>query len=92
MKHKFDFFDTFFNLRHHIKTQFSAKIKSFQCDDVTEFINNKFHSHLHSYGIILHLVCPYTLSQNGIVKHKHRYVTEKILSHVSCPCSSLIMG
>jgi len=62
LKHKSDFFDTFVNLQHYIETQFSAKIKSFQCDGGTEFTNNKFCSHLHSCGIILRLACAYTPS------------------------------
>ena len=76
LKHKYDFFDNFINLQRFIETQFSAKIKSFQCDGGTEFTNNKFRSHLHSCGIDLRLACPYTLSQNGIAERKHRHVTE----------------
>ena len=76
LKHKSDFFDTFVNLQCYIETHFSAKIKSFQCDGGTEFTNNKFHSHLNSCGIVLRLACPYTQSQNGVVEHKHRHVTE----------------
>ena len=76
LKHKSDFFDTFINFQHYIETQFSSKINSFQCDGGTEFTNNKFRSHLTSCGIVLHIACLYTPSQNGIVERKHRHVTE----------------
>ena len=70
------FFDTFVNFQRYIKTQFSSKIKSFQCDGGTEFTNNKFHSHLTSCGIVFRIAYPYTPSQNGIAEHKHRHVIE----------------
>ncbi|RVW25418.1 Retrovirus-related Pol polyprotein from transposon RE1 [Vitis vinifera] len=84
--------------RHHAlvstisspRASFSAKIKSFQCDGGTEFTNNKFRSHLHSCGIDLCLACPYTPSQNGIVKRKHRHVTETgltLMFHARVPLS-----
>ena len=69
------FFYTF-HLQRYIDTQFSSKIKSFQCDGGTEFTNNKFQSHLQYCGIVLLLACPYTPSQNGIAERKHRHVTE----------------
>ena len=75
LKQKSDFFYTFIHLQRYIETQFSSKIKSFQCDGGIEFTNNKFRSHLQSCGIVLHLACPYTPSQNGITKRKHHYVT-----------------
>ena len=71
LKHKSDFFDTFINFQHYIETQFSSKIKSFQCDGGIEFTNNKFRSHLTSCGIVLCIACPYTPSQNGIAERKH---------------------
>ncbi|RVX23684.1 Retrovirus-related Pol polyprotein from transposon RE1 [Vitis vinifera] len=80
LKHKSDLFDNFINLQRFIETQFSAKIKSFQCDGGTKFTNNKFCSHLHSCGIDLRLACPYTPSQNGIAERKHRHVTETSLT------------
>ena len=60
LKHKSNFVDTFINFQHYIETQFSSKIKSFQCDGGTELTNNKFRSHLTSYGIVLCIACPYT--------------------------------
>jgi hypothetical protein len=90
LKHKSDFFDTFVNLQHYIETQFSAKIKSFQCDGGTEFTNNKFRSHLHSCGIVLRLTCPYTPSQNGVAERKYRHVTETgltLMFHAHVPVS-----
>jgi len=90
LKHKSDFFDTFVHLQHYIETQFSTKIKSFQCDGGTEFTNNKFRSHLHSCGIVLRLACPYTPSQNGVAERKHRHVTETgltLMFHAHVPVS-----
>ena len=90
LKQKSDFFDTFVNLQRYIETQFSAKIKSFQCDGGTEFTNNKFRSHLHSCGIVLRLACPYTPSQNGVAERKHRHVTETgltLMFHAHVPVS-----
>jgi hypothetical protein len=75
LKHKFDFFDTFVNLRHHIETQFSTKIKSFQYDDGTKFKNNKVRSYLHFCGIDLRLLYPYNPSKNGIAECKHCHIT-----------------
>lgn len=60
-----------------------AKIKSSQCDCGTEFTNNKFHSHLHHYDIVLCLTCPYTPSQNSIHEHKHFHVIKIDLTF--CP-------
>ncbi|RVW27169.1 Retrovirus-related Pol polyprotein from transposon RE1 [Vitis vinifera] len=88
LKHKSDFFDNFINLQRFIETQFSAKIKSFQCDGGTEFTNNKFRSHLHLCGIDLRLACPYTPSQNGIAERKHRHVTETGLTLMFHACVS----
>ena len=90
LKQKSDFFYTFIHLQRYIETQFSSKIKSFQCDGGTEFTNNKFRSHLQSCGIVLHLACPYTPSQNGIVERKHRHVIETgltLMFHVRVPLS-----
>ena len=76
LKHKSNFFDTFVNFQRYIETQSSSKIKAFQCDGGIEFTNNKFRSHLTSCCIVLRITCPYTPSQNGIAKRKHRHVTE----------------
>jgi hypothetical protein len=90
LKYKSDFFDTFVNVQHYIETQFSTKIKSFQCDGGTEFTNNKFSSHLHSCGIVLRLACPYTPSQNGVAERKHHHATETgltLMFHAHVPVS-----
>jgi hypothetical protein len=67
-----------------------AKVKSFQCDGGTEFINTKFQNHLQSSGIVLRLTCAYTPSQNGITERKHHHVTETSLTlmfHACLPVS-----
>jgi len=89
LKHKSNFFDTFINFQYYIKTQFSFKIKSFQCDGGTELTNNKLCSHLTSCGIVLCIVCSYTSSQNGIAKHKHRHVIETRLAIMFHACVML---
>jgi len=89
LKHKSDFFDTFINFQQYIETQFSSKIKSFQCDGGTEFTNNKFRSHLTCCGIVLRVACPYTPSQNGIAERKHRHVTETGLTLMFHACVPL---
>jgi len=90
LKHKSDFFDTFINFQNYITTQFSAKLKSFQCDGGTEFTNTKFRNHLQSHSIVQRLACPYTPSQNGIAERKHRHVTETgltLMFHARLPIS-----
>ncbi|KAD0286868.1 hypothetical protein E3N88_44505 [Mikania micrantha] len=59
-----------------VQTQFSRKIKVFQSDGGTEFINNHVRKIFQDNGTFHRLSCPYTPQQNGRVERKHRHIVE----------------
>ncbi|GKB16752.1 retrovirus-related pol polyprotein from transposon TNT 1-94 [Tanacetum coccineum] len=59
-----------------VQTQFSTKIKVFQSDGGTEFVNQHVRGLLEENGTFHRLSCPYTPQQNGRVERKHRHVVE----------------
>ncbi|KAK9078295.1 hypothetical protein SSX86_002352 [Deinandra increscens subsp. villosa] len=62
------------------QTQFSRKIKIFQSDGGTEFINSKVREIFEANGTLHRTSCPYTPQQNGRVERKHRHIVETGLS------------
>ena len=76
LKAKSDFVDVFEIFIAFVETQFSSKIKVFQTDGGTEFLNNRVKGLLHKHGIFHRISCPYTPQQNGRVERKHRHIVE----------------
>ncbi|XP_022013008.2 uncharacterized protein LOC110912566 isoform X6 [Helianthus annuus] len=59
-----------------VQTQFSRKIKVFQSDGGTEFVNNQVKKIFQDNGTFHRLSCPYIPQQNGRVERKHRHIIE----------------
>nr|KAJ0193381.1 hypothetical protein LSAT_V11C800390800 [Lactuca sativa] len=59
-----------------VQTQFSCKIKVFQSDGGTEFLNHNVQRILTDNGTFHRVSCLYTPQQNGRVEHKHRHIVE----------------
>jgi transposase InsO family protein len=59
-----------------VQTQFSTKIKTFQSDGGTEFVNNRVRQLFKSNGTFHRLSCPYTPQQNARAERKHRHIVE----------------
>ncbi|KAK9073175.1 hypothetical protein SSX86_007499 [Deinandra increscens subsp. villosa] len=59
-----------------VQNQLERKIKVFQSDGGTEFVNNKVKSLFDANGMFHRLSCPYTPQQNGRVERKHRHIIE----------------
>ncbi|KAI3765987.1 hypothetical protein L2E82_16034 [Cichorium intybus] len=73
-----------------VQNQFSRKIKVFQSDGGTEFVNNTVHKIFEENGTFHRLSCPYTPQQNGRAERKHRHIVETGLSmlfHAHVPSS-----
>lgn len=64
---------------HLVQNQFSCKIKTFQSDGGTEFINHKVRALFEENGTFHRFSCPYTPQQNGRVE-QHRHIVETGLS------------
>ncbi|KAJ9546703.1 hypothetical protein OSB04_019246 [Centaurea solstitialis] len=56
--------------------QFSCKVKVFQTDGGTEFLNHNVKTLLTKHDIFHQISCPYTPQQNGRVERKHRHIVE----------------
>ena len=54
-----------------VQTQFSRKIKVFQSDGGTEFVNKIVRNIFAENGTLHQLSCPYTPQQNGRAERKH---------------------
>ena len=65
LKSKSDFFSIFEISIAFLETQFSTKIKGFQSDRGTEFLNNKVKALLHKHGIFHRITCTYTPNKTG---------------------------
>ncbi|GKC16752.1 retrovirus-related pol polyprotein from transposon TNT 1-94 [Tanacetum coccineum] len=76
LKHKSEFFQVFTAFLSFVQTQFSCKVKAFQSDGDTEFLNQRVKQLLVENGTHHRISCPYTPEQNGRAERKHRHVTE----------------
>lgn len=65
LRRKSEVFSKFLHFSALVKNQFSATIKSLQCDNGGEFNNHQFHKHFADHGISFRFSCPYTSQQNG---------------------------
>ncbi|KAI3518158.1 hypothetical protein L1887_06607 [Cichorium endivia] len=73
-----------------IKTQFERPIKTFQCDNGTEYNNQSFHNFCTENGLVFRFSCPYTSAQNGKAERKIRSINNivrTLLTHASLPPS-----
>lgn len=59
-----------------VQTQFSRKIKVFQSDGGSEFVNHHVKAIFDENGTFHRLSCPYTPQQNGRAERKHRHIVE----------------
>lgn len=85
---KSDTFQCFLKFKFFVEHQFNKTIKAIQTDGGGEFTSNHFKDFVHANGIIHRILCPHTSQQNGIVKRKHRHLTEtglSLLAHSSLP-------
>lgn len=58
------------------KIQFSLKLKIFQSDGGTEFLNNRVRNLFLKNGTHHQMSCPYTPQQNGRAERKHCHLTK----------------
>lgn len=73
-----------------VQTQFSRKIKVFQSDGGSEFVNNIVRKIFEDNGTFHQISCPYTPQQNGRAERKHRHIVETglaMLFHSHVPAS-----
>lgn len=80
-------FKSFHNI---VKTQFERNIKTFQCDNGTEYINGMFKEFFDQNGMLFRLSCPHTSSQNGKAERHIKSINNIIrtlLAHASMPHS-----
>ncbi|KAJ9556147.1 hypothetical protein OSB04_010761 [Centaurea solstitialis] len=59
-----------------VQTQFSCKIKVFQSDGGTEFVNHRVRALFDANGTLHRLSSPYTPPQNARAERKHRHIVE----------------
>ncbi|KAK9075210.1 hypothetical protein SSX86_003531 [Deinandra increscens subsp. villosa] len=76
LKAKSDFYATLVVFSKFVETQFDRKIKIFQSDGGTEFVNRQVKHFFDQNGTFHRLSCPYTPQQNGRVERKHRHIVE----------------
>ena len=82
VKHLFLTFHAF------VKTQFERNIKTFQCDNGTEYINGTFDQFFNQHGMVFRLSCPHTSPQNGKAERHIKSINNIIrtlLLHASMP-------
>lgn len=75
LKVKSDFYGVLLAFVNMVQTQFSSKIKMFQSDGGTEFVNERVRKLFMENGTHHRLSCPYSPQQNGRAKRKHRHIT-----------------
>lgn len=80
MKNKLDFPQILSNFLIFLQTQFSWKVKIFQSDGGTAFINHHFAYFLLANGTHHRVSYSYTLQQNGRVERKHHHIIETSLA------------
>ncbi|KAD6454414.1 hypothetical protein E3N88_09120 [Mikania micrantha] len=78
LSNKSNVFQIFLNFHKMIKTQFERDIKTFQCDNGTEYNNTSFHSFCAQNGMLFRFSCPHTSSQNGKAERKIRSINNII--------------
>ncbi|CAH9104714.1 unnamed protein product [Cuscuta epithymum] len=81
------FFKSFYSL---ISTQFERNIKTFQCDNGTEYINSTFKEFFDNHGMLFRLSCPHSSPQNGKAERHIKSINNIIrtlLAHASLPLS-----
>lgn len=87
---KSDFYVNLVQFLNLVENQFNRKVKTFQSDGGTEFLNNKVKTLFREKGIQHSVSCPHTPEQNGRAERKHRHVTETglaMLFHARAPSS-----
>ncbi|GKD57141.1 retrovirus-related pol polyprotein from transposon TNT 1-94 [Tanacetum coccineum] len=90
LKTKSEFYTVLSAFIKLIQTQLSRKIKVFQSDRGTEFVNHTVRKFFEDNGILHRLSCPYTPQQNGRAERKHRHLVETglaMLFHAHVPAS-----
>nr|KYP66503.1 Retrovirus-related Pol polyprotein from transposon TNT 1-94 [Cajanus cajan] len=73
-----------------VKTQFERSIKTFQCDNGTEYVNGTLKQFFDHNGLLYRLSCPHTSPQNGKAERHIRSINNiirTILHHASMPLS-----
>ncbi|KAI3500548.1 hypothetical protein L1887_36372 [Cichorium endivia] len=76
LKRKSDFAQTLSTFLTFVQTQFGCKVKEFQSDGGTEFLNHRISQLFITNGTHHRVSCPYTPQQNGRAERKHRHITE----------------
>ncbi|KAJ9555163.1 hypothetical protein OSB04_009777 [Centaurea solstitialis] len=76
LKSKSEVFTVLSSFVTFVQTQFSRKLKAFQSDGGTEFLNSRVHAFFVQNGTHHRTSCPYTPQQNGRAERKHRHLTE----------------
>ena len=73
-----------------VQTQFERNIKTFQCDNDTEYVNGNLKNFFENQGRIFRLFCPHTSPQNGKAERHIKTINNIIrtlLAHASLPHS-----
>ena len=73
-----------------VQTQFERNIKTFQCDNGTEYINGTLKDFFAKHGLVFRLSCPHTSPQNGKAERHIKSINNIIrtlLAHASMPPS-----
>lgn len=90
LSNKSQVFSIFLAFHKHITTQFECLIKTFRCDNGTEYNNQFFHIFCTSNGMDFRFSCPHTSPQNGKAERTIRTINNMVrtlLSHDSLPTS-----
>jgi len=86
LKLKSDTLSTFIVFHKFANLLFQAKLKAIQTNNEAKF--KAFLPYLCSHGIQHCFTCPYTHQQNGVIKRKHKHITElglTLLAHANMP-------
>ena len=73
-----------------VQTQFERNIKTFQCDNGTEYVNGNLKNFFENQGMLFRLSCPHTSPQNGKAERHIKSINNIIrtlLAHASLPLS-----
>jgi len=88
LRAKSDVFDCLIAFHAYVRTQFQLPLLALQTNNGKEFDNLAMRCHYEHHGIVLHLSCPYTSSQNGKAEHIIRTLSDCIrimLLHAGLP-------
>ncbi|GJR00285.1 retrovirus-related pol polyprotein from transposon TNT 1-94 [Tanacetum coccineum] len=80
LKAKSNFYGVLLAFGNLAQTQFLCKIKVFQSDGETEFVNERVRNLFSGNGTHQRLSYPYSPQQNGRAERKHRHITETSLA------------